>query len=154
VLPEGSEGELVFTSLTKEALPIVRYRTRDLTRLLPPTSRAFRRMGKIVGRSDDMLIIRGVNVFPTQIEEIVLAHGKLSGQYQLLVSRDGVLDQVEVHCELHPGADGDPHDIAGWVKHRVKTLVGITTSVSVLAPDSIERTLTGKARRVIDKRPK
>jgi phenylacetate-CoA ligase len=154
VLPEGSEGELVFTSLTKEALPIIRYRTRDLTRLLPPTSRAFRRMGKIVGRSDDMLIIRGVNVFPTQIEEIVLAHGKLSGQYQLLVSRDGVLDQVEVHCELHPGAEGDPHEIAGWVKHRVKTLVGITTSVSVLAPDSIERTLTGKARRVIDKRPK
>ncbi len=154
VLPEGSEGELVFTSLTKEALPIIRYRTRDLTRLLPPTSRAFRRMGKIVGRSDDMLIIRGVNVFPTQIEEVVLAHGKLSGQYQLLVSRDGLLDQVEVHCELHPGAEGDPQEIAGWVKQRVKTLVGITTSVSVLAPDSIERTLTGKARRVIDKRPK
>jgi len=154
VLPEGSEGELVFTSLTKEALPIIRYRTRDLTRLLPPTSRAFRRMGKIVGRSDDMLIIRGVNVFPTQIEEIVLAHGQLSGQYQLLVSRDGVLDQVEVHCELQPGVDADPHEIAGWVKHRVKTLVGITTSVSVLAPESIERTLTGKARRVVDKRAK
>ncbi|MEP7296273.1 MAG: phenylacetate--CoA ligase PaaK [Burkholderiales bacterium] len=154
VLPEGSEGELVFTSLTKEALPIIRYRTRDLTRLLPPTSRAFRRMGKIVGRSDDMLIIRGVNVFPTQIEEIVLAHGELSGQYQLLVSRDGVLDQVEVHCELQPGAQGNPQEIAGWVKHRVKTLVGITTSVSVLAPESIERTLTGKARRVVDKRPK
>ncbi len=154
VLPDGAEGELVFTSLTKEALPIIRYRTRDLTRLLPPTSRAFRRMGKIVGRSDDMLIIRGVNVFPTQIEEIVLAHGALSGQYQLLVSRDGVLDQVEVHCELQPGAAGDPQEIAGWVKHRVKTLVGITTSVSVLAPESIERTLTGKARRVVDKRPK
>ncbi len=154
VLPDGSEGELVFTSLTKEALPIIRYRTRDLTRLLPPTARAFRRMGKIVGRSDDMLIIRGVNVFPTQIEEIVLAHGQLSGQYQLLVSRDGVLDQVEVHCELQPGAVGDHHEIAGWIKHRVKTLVGITTSVSVLAPDSIERTLTGKARRVVDKRPK
>jgi phenylacetate-CoA ligase len=154
VLPEGSEGELVFTSLTKEALPIIRYRTRDLTRLLPPTSRAFRRMGKIVGRSDDMLIIRGVNVFPTQIEEIVLAHGQLSGQYQLLVSRDGLLDQVEVHCELQPGAAGDTQEIAGWIKHRVKTLVGITTSVSVLAPDSIERTLTGKARRVVDKRPK
>jgi len=154
VLPEGSEGELVFTSLTKEALPIIRYRTRDLTRLLAPTSRAFRRMGKIVGRSDDMLIIRGVNVFPTQIEEIVLAHGKLSGQYQLLVSRDGLLDQVEVHCELQPGAEGDTGEIASWVKHRVKTLVGITTSVSVLAPESIERTLTGKARRVVDKRPK
>jgi phenylacetate-CoA ligase len=113
-----------------------------------------RRMGKIVGRSDDMLIIRGVNVFPTQIEEIVLAHGQLSGQYQLLVSRDGLLDQVEVHCELQPGAEGNAGEIASWVKHRVKTLVGITTSVSVLAPESIERTLTGKARRVVDKRPK
>jgi phenylacetate-CoA ligase len=154
VLPDGSEGELVFTSLTKEALPIIRYRTRDLTRLLPPTSRAFRRMGKIVGRSDDMLIIRGVNVFPTQIEEIVLAHGKLSGQYQLLVSREGLLDEVAVLCEMQPGAEGDATEIAVWVTHRVKTLVGISTRVSVLAPDSIERTLTGKARRVIDKRPK
>ena len=154
VLPDGSEGELVFTSLTKEALPIIRYRTRDLTRLLPPTARAFRRMGKIVGRSDDMLIIRGVNVFPTQIEEIVLAHDKLSGQYQLHVSREGLLDEIEVHCEMQPGADGDANEIAGWVQHRVKTLVGISTRVTVLAPDSIERTLTGKARRVIDKRPK
>jgi len=158
VLPDGAEGELVFTSLTKEALPIIRYRTRDLTRLLPPTSRAFRRMGKIVGRSDDMLIIRGVNVFPTQIEEIVLAHGQLSGQYQVLVSREGLLDEVEVHCELQPGAQGlNPQaqqEIASWVTQRVKTLVGISTRVSVLAPDSIERTLTGKARRVIDKRPK
>ena len=148
------EGELVFTSLTKEALPIVRYRTRDLTRLLPPTARAFRRMGKIVGRSDDMLIIRGVNVFPTQIEEIVLAHDKLSGQYQLHVSREGLLDELEVHCEMQPGADGDANEIAGWVQHRVKTLVGISTRVKVMPPDSIERTLTGKARRVIDKRPK
>ena len=154
VLPDGSEGELVFTSLTKEALPIIRYRTRDLTRLLPPTSRAFRRMGKIVGRSDDMLIIRGVNVFPTQIEEIVLAHAQLSGQYQVQVSRDGLMDEVEVHCELQPGADGDVQAIATWVQHRVKTLVGISTRVHVLPPDSIERTLTGKARRVIDKRPR
>ncbi len=154
VLPDGSEGELVFTSLTKEALPIIRYRTRDLTRLLPPTARAFRRMGKIVGRSDDMLIIRGVNVFPTQIEEIVLAHAKLSGQYQVHVSREGLMDEVEVHCEMQPGADGDAAEIAGWVQHRVKTLVGISTTVKVLTPDSIERTLTGKARRVIDKRPK
>ena len=154
VLPDGSEGELVFTSLTKEALPIIRYRTRDLTRLLPPTSRAFRRMGKIVGRSDDMLIIRGVNVFPTQIEEIVLAHAQLSGQYQVQVSRDGLLDEVELRCELQPGADGDAHAIAMWVQHRVKTLVGISTRVNVLPPDSIERTLTGKARRVIDTRPK
>ena len=154
VLPDGSEGELVFTSLTKEALPMIRYRTRDLTRLLPPTARAFRRMGKIVGRSDDMLIIRGVNVFPTQIEEIVLAHAQLSGQYQLLVDREGLMDTVEVHCEMQPGAHGDAVEIASWVQHRVKTLVGITTRVNVLTPDSIERTLTGKARRVIDRRPK
>ena len=104
--------------------------------------------------SDDMLIIRGVNVFPTQIEEIVLAHAELSGQYQLHVSRDGLLDEIEVHCEMQPGADGDAVEIAGWVQRRVKTLVGISTRVKVLTPDSIERTLTGKARRVIDKRPK
>ncbi|MDM0050984.1 phenylacetate--CoA ligase PaaK [Variovorax sp. J22R115] len=159
VLPDGSEGELVFTSLTKEALPIIRYRTRDLTRLLPPTARSFRRMGKIVGRSDDMLIIRGVNVFPTQIEEIVLQHAKLSGQYQINVSRDGLLDSVEVRCELQPlaapstSAD-EVREITQWLQQRIKTLVGITTSVTVLTPDSIERTLTGKARRVIDQRPK
>lgn len=157
VLPDGSEGELVFTSLTKEALPIIRYRTRDLTRLLAPTSRSFRRMGKIVGRSDDMLIIRGVNVFPTQIEEIVLQHAKLSGQYQIHVSRDGALDTVQVSCELQPLAapgtdDAEILEIARWLQQRIKTLVGITTAVSVLRPDSIERTLTGKARRVIDQR--
>ncbi|VTU26578.1 Phenylacetate-coenzyme A ligase [Variovorax sp. SRS16] len=156
VLPDGEEGELVFTSLTKEALPIIRYRTRDLTRLLPPTSRSFRRMGKIVGRSDDMLIIRGVNVFPTQIEEIVLAHDKLSGQYLIKVGREGHLDSVEVHCELQAAA-GDPGEaerrqIAQWVQQRVKTLVGISTTVLVQKPDSLERTLTGKARRVIDER--
>ncbi len=153
VLPDGEEGELVFTSLSKEALPMIRYRTRDLTRLLPPTSRAFRRMGKIVGRSDDMLIIRGVNVFPTQIEEIVLQNHKLSGQYQILVARDGNLDQVTVRCELQPGvADGERSELTGWVQHRIKTLVGITCQVEVLATDSIERTLVGKARRVIDQR--
>jgi len=153
VLPDGEEGELVFTTLTKEALPIVRYRTRDLTRLLPPTSRAFRRMGKIVGRSDDMLIIRGVNLFPTQVEEIVLAHPQLSGQYQLVVRRDGHLDQVEVRCELQPDAVGTPvQEIAAWVQHRIKTLIGVSTVVSVLPPDGIERTLTGKARRVFDQR--
>lgn len=158
VLPDGEEGELVFTSLTKEALPIIRYRTRDLTRLLAPTSRAFRRMGKIVGRSDDMLIIRGVNVFPTQVEEIVLQHGKLSGQYQILVTREGPLDQVEVRCELQPHAadlgSDEVREIAGWLQHRIKTLVGISTKVLVLAPASIERTQTGKARRVIDSRPR
>ncbi len=153
VLPDGEEGELVFTSLSKEALPMIRYRTRDLTRLLPPTSRSFRRMGKIVGRSDDMLIIRGVNVFPTQIEEIVLQNEKLSGQYQILVARDGNLDQVTVRCELQPGVPaGESRELTGWVQHRIKTLVGISCQVEVLATDSIERTLVGKARRVIDQR--
>jgi phenylacetate-CoA ligase len=158
VLPDGAEGELVFTSLTKEALPIVRYRTRDLTRLLAPTARAFRRIGKIVGRSDDMLIIRGVNVFPTQIEEIVLEHASLSGQYQLVVSRDGLLDEIEVRCELAPRAAQTPDAgvaaITGWVEQRIKTRVGISSRVAVLAPETIERTLTGKARRVVDRRPK
>ena len=154
VLPDGAEGELVFTSLTKEAFPVVRYRTRDLTRLLPPTSRAFRRMGKIVGRSDDMLIIRGVNVFPTQVEEIVLQHDKLSAVYQLVVTREALLDEVEVLVELQPGAGAsDVGEISRWLQQRIKTLVGITTSVNVLPPNSVERTL-GKARRVVDKRPK
>jgi phenylacetate-CoA ligase len=158
VLPDGAEGELVFTTLSKEALPIIRYRTRDLTRLLPPTSRSFRRMGKIVGRSDDMLIIRGVNVFPTQIEEIVLQHPKLSGQYQILVKRDGNLDEVEVRCELQAAAGAQSaaelKDLTDWLRHRIKTLVGISTQVRVQEPESIERTLTGKARRVIDSRPR
>ncbi|MFT3821907.1 MAG: phenylacetate--CoA ligase [Rubrivivax sp.] len=155
VLPDGSEGELVFTTLTKEALPVVRYRTRDLTRLLPPTARSMRRMGKIVGRSDDMLIIRGVNLFPTQVEEIVLQHGQLSGQYQLVVSRDGLLDEVQVRCELQPEhRDADRAAIARELQHRIKTLIGVSTTVEVGLPDSIERTLVGKARRVIDQRPK
>ncbi|HRH05649.1 MAG TPA: phenylacetate--CoA ligase, partial [Burkholderiaceae bacterium] len=152
LLPDGSEGELVFTSLTKEALPIIRYRTRDLTRLLPPSSRSMRRMGKIVGRSDDMLIIRGVNVFPTQIEEIVLKHGQLSGQYQLVVTREGPLDSVHVRCELLPNANISAKDAEAWLIHRIKTLVGISTRVSVELPNSIERTLVGKARRVVDLR--
>ena len=157
VLPDGEEGELVFTTLSKEGLPVIRYRTRDLTRLLPPTARSFRRMGKIVGRSDDMLIIRGVNMFPTQIEEIVLAHEQLSGQDQIVVSRDGNLDRVEVRCELQPNcqaAHDEVQQISGWIQHRIKTLVGISTRVSVLPQDSIERTLVGKARRVIDQRPR
>ncbi|MFO1224000.1 MAG: phenylacetate--CoA ligase PaaK [Burkholderiaceae bacterium] len=155
VLPDGEEGELVFTTLTKEALPVIRYRTRDLTRLLPPTARSMRRMGKIVGRSDDMLIIRGVNVFPTQIEELVLQHGALSGQYQLVVTRDGHLDDMQVLCELLPAhLNADRAQVAGALQHRIKTLIGVSTTVSVGAPDSIERTLVGKARRVIDKRPK
>jgi phenylacetate-CoA ligase len=152
---DGEEGELVFTSLTKEALPIIRYRTRDLTRLLPPTSRSMRRMGKIVGRSDDMLIIRGVNVFPTQIEELVLAQESLSGQYQIVVTRDGALDNVEVRCELLPAAAGaDVAVHASALQQRIKTMVGISTKVTVGQPDSIERTLVGKARRVIDQRPR
>ena len=155
VLPDGSEGELVFTSLTKEALPIIRYRTRDLTRLLPPTSRSMRRMGKIIGRSDDMLIIRGVNLFPTQVEELVLAQEQLSGQYQIVVSRNNLLDDVEVRCELsvaNGGADTAP--IAKNLQHRIKTLIGVSTRVHIGPPGSIERTLVGKARRVIDHRPK
>jgi phenylacetate-CoA ligase len=155
VLPDGSEGELVFTTLTKEALPVIRYRTRDLTRLLPPTARSMRRMGKIVGRSDDMLIIRGVNLFPTQVEELVLKHGQLSGQYQLVITRQGTLDEVQVLCELASGHEqADRASVAGALQHRIKTLIGISTTVSVGAPESIERTLVGKARRVIDKRPK
>jgi len=158
VLPDGQEGELVFTSLTKEAFPVIRYRTRDLTRLLPPTSRAFRRMGKIVGRSDDMLIIRGVNVFPTQIEEIVLKQGQLTALYQVVVSRDGKLDEVEVLSELQPQhANLSADEVAQISRHlqeRIKTMVGISTRVQVLAPGAIERTQTGKARRVLDKRPK
>jgi phenylacetate-CoA ligase len=151
-LPDGSEGELVFTTLTKEALPVVRYRTRDLTRLLPPTARSMRRIGKIVGRSDDMLIIRGVNVFPTQIEELVLQHGQLAGQYQIVVTREGNLDAVEVRCEVLPQASCDAADAAQWLRERIKTMVGISTTVTIGAPDSVERTLVGKARRVIDRR--
>ncbi|MBA4344060.1 MAG: phenylacetate--CoA ligase [Methylibium sp.] len=156
VLPDGSEGELVFTSLSKEALPVIRYRTRDLTRLLQPTSRSMRRMGKIVGRSDDMLIIRGVNMFPTQIEELVLQEPALSGQYQIVVSRDGHLDAVEVRCELQPSAVGSANvgELTRTLQHRIKTLIGVSTKVVIGAPETIERTLVGKARRVIDQRPK
>ena len=154
VLPEGSVGELVFTTLTKQALPVVRYRTRDLTRLLPPTARSMRRMGKIVGRSDDMLIIRGVNVFPSQLEELVLQHGQLAGQYQIVVTREGHLDAIELRCEALPGAAFDRAECAARLAHRIKTLIGVSARVVVGEPDSIERTLVGKARRVIDKRAK
>ncbi len=155
---DGEEGELVFTSLSKEAMPIIRYRTRDLTRLLPPTSRAFRRMGRIVGRSDDMLIIRGVNVFPTQIEEQVLRDKRLSGTYQIVLSRDGHLDNVEVRCELQPDASASlsPADIAQLSKelqHRIKTIIGISTRIEVMDFGTLPRTQTGKARRVWDNRP-
>jgi phenylacetate-CoA ligase len=153
VMADGEEGELVFTTLTKQALPVIRYRTRDLTRLLPPSSRSMRRMGKIVGRSDDMLIIRGVNVFPTQIEELVLQQGQLSGQYQLVITRDAHLDQMQVRCELLPAhAGSDRAAIGSALEQRIKTLIGVTTTVTVEAPDAIERTLVGKARRVFDQR--
>jgi phenylacetate-CoA ligase len=159
VLPDGQEGELVFTSLTKEAFPVIRYRTRDLTRLLPPTARSFRRMAKIVGRTDDMLIIRGVNVFPSQIEELILKDGRLSGQYQLVVTREGILDKLEVKCELQPSvaashSHDDNHKIGEHLQGRIKALIGVSTEVTVLPPDSIPRTLVGKAQRVIDKRPR
>lgn len=159
VMPEGEEGELVFTSLSKEALPIIRYRTRDLTRLLPPTSRSMRRMDKITGRSDDMLIIRGVNLFPTQIEELILKQPQLAPQYQLVLSRDGHLDKLDVVTELRLEVSGrlSPREIetiGHELQHQIKTYAGITTTVIVLAADGIERTLVGKAKRVIDKRPK
>jgi len=158
VLPDGSDGELVFTSLTKEAMPVIRYRTRDLTRLLPPTSRAFRRFGKITGRSDDMLIIRGVNVFPTQVEEQILRDKRLAGIYQINLSRDGHLDNVEVQCELQRDLTGridaaERAAIAKELQHHIKTIIGISTKVAVMDADSIPRTQTGKARRVVDNRP-
>ncbi len=159
VLPDGEEGELVFTSLTKEAFPVIRYRTRDLTRLLPPTSRSFRRIGKITGRSDDMLIVRGVNVFPTQIEEQILRDHRLAGTYQILLTRDGHLDNVEVRCELQRELSGklspsDIQQIAKELQHHIKTIIGISTRITVMEHDSIPRTLTGKAKRVLDERPK
>jgi phenylacetate-CoA ligase len=156
VLPDGAEGELVFTSLSKEALPIVRYRTRDLTRLLPPTSRAMRRMGRITGRSDDMLIIRGVNVFPSQVEEQVLQMSALAPHYQLVLTKDGHLDALEVRCELREGefAKDQVDALAQELKHRIKTYIGVTTSVNLLPAQGIERSLTGKARRVVDQRNK
>ena len=157
VLPDGKEGELVFTSLTKEALPIIRYRTRDLTKLLPPTARSMRRMGRINGRSDDMLIIRGVNVFPTQIEELILKMPKLAPQYQLVVGRNGHLDTLGVTVELRPDAAlsaGDIDALACELQHHIKTYVGVTTAVQVVASGKIERSAVGKARRVIDQRPK
>ena len=159
VVADGEAGELVFTSLTKEAMPVIRYRTRDLTRLLPPTSRSFRRMDRITGRSDDMLIVRGVNVFPTQIEEQILRDPRLCGTYQIHLSRDGHLDNVEVHCELqhHLSNSTSPQEraaIAKALQHHIKTVIGISTQVQVMDFESIPRTLIGKARRVYDQRPK
>ena len=154
VLADGEKGELVFTSLTKEALPIIRYRTRDLTRLLPPTARAMRRIEKITGRSDDMMIIRGVNVFPTQVEELILKEPALAPHYQLEITRPGNLDELTVLVERAPDAGGADGDAAGTALRRhIKNLVGVTAAVNVLPPGAIERSL-GKAKRVVDKRPK
>ena len=163
VVADGEEGELVFTSLTKEAFPIIRYRTRDLTRLLPPTASAFRRMDKIVGRSDDMLIIRGVNVFPSQIEELILQDTRLNGHYLLVVSREAHLDHLEVRCELGRDASkasnpttgissSDREAVGRQLQHRIKSLIGVSTKVSVHDFDTIPRTQVGKAKRVQDDR--
>jgi phenylacetate-CoA ligase len=152
VLPDGEQGELVLTSLTKEALPIVRYRTRDLTRLLPPTARSMRRMARIVGRCDDMLIVRGVNVFPSQIEELILKIACFAPHYQLEVTRDGHLDAMTVHVESIP--DTGPSNLVDAeqeLMRQVKAYVGISVRIEVGKPGSIERS-AGKARRVIDRR--
>ncbi|MFO1305451.1 MAG: phenylacetate--CoA ligase, partial [Burkholderiales bacterium] len=154
VLPEGERGELVFTSLSKEAMPIVRYRTRDLTRLLPPTARSMRRIEKITGRSDDMMIIRGVNVFPTQIEELMLRDPVLAPHYQIEISRPGALDEMAVLVERVPGAGSVDGEAAGKrLAHLIKNLIGVSADVKVQSPGGIERSL-GKAKRIVDKRPK
>jgi len=155
VLPDGEEGELVFTSLSKEALPVIRYRTRDLTRLLPPTSRSMRRIGKITGRSDDMLIIRGVNVFPSQIEELILKQKELSPHYQIELTRDGHMDKMEVVVELSTeAAELGPlrqQEIAKLLQHNIKSYIGISTKTTMAQPGSLFRSV-GKAKRLIDKR--
>ena len=159
VLPDGEQGELVFTSLAKEALPVVRYRTRDLTRLLPGTARpALRRMEKITGRSDDMLIIRGVNVFPSQIEEVLFKQPSLAPHYQLELWRDERhLDQVNVLVEMKPehdqASEGARAAAARDLQHHIKSLVGINAHVKVMPTGTVERSI-GKAKRVIDKRSK
>ena len=152
VLPDGAEGELVFTSLTKEAMPVIRYRTRDLTRLLPGTARTMRRMQKITGRSDDMIILRGVNLFPTQIEELLLGVPGLSPHFQLHLTRTGPMDEMAVHVERRPEMAGPAAAAAGaQLGTRIKDRIGVTVSVLVMDPDSIERS-AGKMRRIVDHR--
>ena len=154
VLPDGEKGELVFTSLTKEALPVIRYRTRDLTRLLPPTARSMRRMEKVTGRSDDMIIIRGVNIFPTQVEELILRQEALAPHYQLEIARPKTLDELTVLVERAAGAGGADGDAAGArLAHLIKSLIGVSADVKVIQSGGIERSL-GKAKRIVDKRPK
>jgi phenylacetate-CoA ligase len=154
VLPDGQFGELVFTSLTKEALPIIRYRTRDLTRLLPGSARTMRRMEKITGRSDDMMIIRGVNVFPTQIEELLLKQPSLSPHYQIVLTKEGPLDVMTLNVEPCPDTRADDSALAAAksaLAYDIKALIGVSAIVNVLPVNGIERSV-GKARRVIDKR--
>ncbi|SNS60705.1 phenylacetate-CoA ligase [Asanoa hainanensis] len=149
VLPDGSFGELVFTSLTKQAMPVVRYRTRDLTRLLPGTARPMRRMAKITGRTDDMMIVRGVNVFPTQIEELILGTAELSPHFQCVLRRSGRLDSLTVRVERRPGVDASAAALA--LAAMVKDRIGVTIEVEVLEPDGVERSM-GKMRRIVDER--
>jgi len=154
VLPDGELGELVFTSLTKEALPIIRYRTRDLTRLLPGTARTMRRMEKITGRSDDMMIVRGVNVFPTQIEELILRQSALSAHYQCILEKDGPLDALTVKVETRKGLSCDSSEAkqaAVNLEHDAKAYIGTSLKVELCLEGGIERSM-GKAKRVIDKR--
>ncbi|MEU5071510.1 phenylacetate--CoA ligase PaaK [Streptomyces asoensis] len=154
VLPEGEEGELVFTSLTKEAMPIVRYRTRDLTRLLPGTARAFRRMQKVTGRSDDLVIVRGVNLFPTQVEEIVLGTPAVAPHFQLRLTREGRLDALTVRAEARPDATPEDRDTAArTIAAAVKDGIGVSVGVEIVDPESLERSV-GKIKRIVDLRPR
>src|SRR5579875_2225383 len=150
VLPEGEVGELVLTTLTKEATPVVRYRTRDLTRLLPGTARTMRRMEKVTGRSDDMIIVRGVNMFPTQIEEQLLKSEILTGHYQIVLTREGRMDEVSVHVERRPHEAGAA---GAQLAVLIKDIIGVSTEVVVAEPGAIERS-SGKMRRIVDERPK
>ncbi|MEU5507489.1 phenylacetate--CoA ligase PaaK [Streptomyces fungicidicus] len=152
VLPEGEQGELVFTSLTKEAMPVVRYRTRDLTRLLPGTARVFRRMEKITGRSDDMVILRGVNLFPTQIEEIVLRTPGVAPHFQLHLTTEGRMDSLTVRAEARPDADAAVRAAAARsVTAAVKDGIGVSVAVEIVDPETLERSV-GKIRRIVDLR--
>lgn len=156
VLPDGELGELVFTSLSKEALPIIRYRTRDLTRLLPGTARTMRRMEKITGRSDDMMIVRGVNVFPTQIEELILKQAALAPHYLCVLTREGPLDSLTVRVETRPGVALDSAEAraaAAALQHDIKTYVGSSAAIELKAEGGVERS-QGKAKRVLDLRPR
>ncbi|MFB6632750.1 phenylacetate--CoA ligase PaaK [Streptomyces sp. NPDC056362] len=152
VLPDGEEGELVFTSLTKEAMPVIRYRTRDLTRLLPGTARVFRRMEKVTGRTDDMIILRGVNLFPTQVEEIVLRTPGVAPHFQLRLTREGRLDSLTVRAEARPDATPQERaEAARAVAAAVKDGIGVSVGVEVVDPETLERSL-GKIRRIVDLR--